>query len=67
MESQINDCFVDIFGRKPTEREMWHIANNLPKEIYQLSKQWGSNDTEVANLTFRWIKENKDNICIYDI
>ncbi|WP_161805232.1 hypothetical protein [Sporosarcina globispora] len=48
MDSQINDCFVDIVGRKPTIREMWYITNNLPKEVYQLSKQWGSNDTEVA-------------------
>ncbi|WJV20738.1 hypothetical protein QU593_10010 [Rossellomorea marisflavi] len=61
MENQINDCFVNNFGRKPTERELWHLINNLPKEITDLAAQWGWNDTEVGDKTFRWIKQYKDN------
>lgn len=62
MENQINDCFVDFFGRKPNQQELWYLINDFPKEIINLALQYGWNDSEVAYETFRWIKQYKESL-----
>ena len=60
MENRISDSFVSVFDRAPTEKELSHIKSNLPNEIYELVERWGSDDTEVRDKTFVWIRENKE-------
>lgn len=58
MENTINDCFVDVIGRRPTDDEIRTIYVLLPDEVVSLAKQWGWRDTEVRGKVFRWIESN---------
>jgi len=53
----INDCYVDIHNRKPTEVEIKAIEEAMPFAINILAFQWGWYDTEVRDRIYRFIKE----------
>lgn len=57
--NQIHDCFVDVFDRVPTRKELYFINVELPRDIKFLAEQWGWNDTEVRDKIFTWIKKNR--------
>lgn len=61
MKDTINDCYVDIFDRKPTQDEIDDIFDSLPTEIVNIAISWGSNDTEFREKVYKWLKENKEN------
>lgn len=58
--NKIHDCFVDVFNRAPTREEVYFIGRQLPKNIILLAEQWGWNDTEVGDFTYKWIEDNKE-------
>jgi hypothetical protein len=58
MEDLINDCFFDIFNKKPSQLQIEQITKSIPSYIEFLAEQWGWNDTEVGDMTYKWIKEN---------
>lgn len=60
MRNVIHDCYVDIYGFKPTEVIIMRIATFLPLKILLLAEQWGWNDTEVGDGIYRWMKERKE-------
>jgi hypothetical protein len=59
MKDTINDCFVDVYNRRPFAIEIEHIQKHMPKEIKILAEQWGWNDTEVRDKIYRFIKETE--------
>ncbi|MBM7598167.1 hypothetical protein JOC34_000524 [Virgibacillus halotolerans] len=58
--NQINDCFVDIVGRRPRMDERDFINEHLPRETKLEAEEWGWSDTEVGIKVFKWIKDNKE-------
>lgn len=61
-EITINDCFVDVTRKEPTNKEIAYISANLPSEVTMLAERWGWNDTEVGDKTYRWISNNVNEI-----
>jgi hypothetical protein len=57
MRDQINDCFVEVHGRKPTDKEIDEISSQLPNNITLLAAQWGWNDTEVGDMILKWLRQ----------
>ncbi|AYP68155.1 hypothetical protein PQE75_gp023 [Bacillus phage vB_BcoS-136] len=55
--NNIHDCYYDVYGFKPTETVIALIYKQLPREIHDLGKQWGWNDTEVGDKVYRWMKD----------
>ena len=43
------------------KNEIEYIFNNLPKEIINLANEWGGFDTEVREMTYEWILNQKNN------
>jgi uncharacterized protein YneF (UPF0154 family) len=62
MKDTINDCYVDLFGKRPSEDKIVQIYEQLSSDIKLLADQWGWNDTEVGDMVYKWIKENKEKI-----
>lgn len=58
----INDCYVDVLGKAPTDKEISYISDNLPRDIILLAERWGWNDTEVGDKTYRWIEQHVDKL-----
>lgn len=63
-KNQINDCIFEVLGRRPTLREVYFVNENLPREVKLLAEEHGWNDTEVANMTLKWVKENRNKITL---
>lgn len=61
---QINDCFVEVIGRKITDKEYHFILERLPREVKLLAGQWGWSDTDVSNELIKWIREFEDHIIL---
>ena len=59
---QISDCVFEVLGKVVVMSEVHYIIEHLPREVKLMAEQWGWNDTEVANMTFRWIRDNKESI-----
>jgi len=55
----INDAYVNVYDRCPTQEEINKIANNLPAYIVEEAMRWGWNDTPVGDAIFRYIQANK--------
>jgi hypothetical protein len=56
--NQIHDCYVDNYGgRTPSDSIVAQIYMQLPREFKALAKEWGWNDTAVANGIYNWFKE----------
>ncbi|MCY9311692.1 hypothetical protein MOF23_22430 [Bacillus inaquosorum] len=60
MHNQINDLFVDIFGRVPTNDEIKFISNVIPSAIHEDAIKWGWEDTEVRESLYIWLKDKMD-------
>ena len=61
-QNTINDCYVDVLRKAPSDKEISYISDNLPQEIILLAERWGWYDTEVGDKTYRWIEENVNKI-----
>lgn len=57
----IHDCYIDVYNKNPTESEIENIFNNLPKKVINLADEWGGFDTEVREMTYEWILNQKNN------
>jgi len=56
-KATIHDCYYDVKGVAPDDKTILKINDSLPDNIKFLVAQWGWNDTEVGDKTFRYIKE----------
>lgn len=61
LKTTINDCYVNVYNKKPTESEIENIFNHLPKKIINLADEWGGFDTEVREMIYEWILSKKNN------
>ncbi|AIW03610.1 hypothetical protein CPT_Moonbeam212 [Bacillus phage Moonbeam] len=55
----INDAFVNVYDRCPTQEEINEITDNLPAHVVEEAMRWGWNDTPVGDAIFRYIQANK--------
>jgi len=62
MENTINDCYVDIIGKKPSNEQINVIYNLLPQHIKDDANKWGWSDTVVGDNVCIWISDNLDKI-----
>lgn len=60
MNDTIHDCYVNVYGKKPSGMELMDIITRLPDDIILLAAQWGPNDTEFRERVFVWLKEQKE-------
>lgn len=58
----IHDCFVNVMGKVPTDKQVETIFNMLPDRIKYLADEWGWNDTEVGDAVCVWIRTNKSTL-----
>ncbi len=56
MKITVHDCLVNILGYAPSEVLVSTAMLYSPENILALSEQWGANDTEVQEATYRWLK-----------
>lgn len=62
MENTINDCYVDVLGKKPSNEQINVIYNLLPQHIKDDANKWGWSDTVVGDNVCIWIRDNLDKI-----
>ncbi|AMB18799.1 hypothetical protein BH780_gp216 [Bacillus phage Eldridge] len=55
----INDAYVNVYGRCPTQAEIDEIGDNLPSYVTLDAMKWGWSDTVVGDAIFTYIKANK--------
>lgn len=53
----IHDCFVDIYGIKPTQGVLESTYKVMPDELKKLATEWGGYDTEVQNQVLKFMEE----------
>ena len=62
MENTINDCYVEVLGKKPSNEQVNVIYNLLPQYIKDDANKWGWSDTVVGDNVCIWIIDNLDKI-----
>jgi hypothetical protein len=60
MENIINDCYIEVFGKKPTKKKIKEIKDSLPREILITAQEWGEYDTVVGDEICAWIRRHKE-------
>lgn len=58
----INDCYVEVVGKKPSHEQINVIYNLLPQHIKDEANTWGWSDTVVGDNICIWISDNLNKI-----
>lgn len=60
MSNIVNDCYVDVYGVRPTLDVITRVYSLLSQEVKDLAIQWGWYDTEVREKVYKWMKEKSE-------
>jgi hypothetical protein len=60
LKDTIHDCYVDVYGIKPSESVIQRTYELLPDDIKSLAIQWGGYDTEVRDSIYGWMKQKAE-------
>lgn len=56
----INDCYVDVYGVKPSETVINRTYELIPNTIKSLAIKWGGYDTEFRESVYAWMKKKAE-------